>query len=86
MIVGAKRAGLSITEGADLLGLSHETTCRVYREQSEKRKHPMSDSSLGENAKGERRMATLLKPGKKEPGTLKTKIFLMLKYNYCCSP
>lgn len=30
----------------------------------------MSDSSLGENAKGERRMATLLKPGKKEPGTL----------------
>ncbi len=32
MVVGARRAGLSISETADLLGFSHTTISRVYRE------------------------------------------------------
>ncbi len=38
MVVGARQAGLSISETADLLGFSHATISRVYRELSEKEK------------------------------------------------
>ena len=41
LVVGARRAGLSISETADLLGFSRTTISRVYRERS---------ISLGENA------------------------------------
>ncbi len=32
LLVGARRAGLSISKTADLLGFSHTTISRVYRE------------------------------------------------------
>ena len=38
MVVGARQAGLSISETADLLGFSHSTMSRVYRELSERKK------------------------------------------------
>lgn len=49
--VGARLAGLSISEAADRLSYSHTTISRVYREWSEKRrKYPVSCGSLGEYA------------------------------------
>ncbi len=38
MVVGARRAGLSISKTADLLGFSRVTISRVYRELAEKEK------------------------------------------------
>ncbi len=38
VVVGARRAGLSISQTADLLGFSRTTISRVYRELSEKEK------------------------------------------------
>ncbi len=48
MVVGARRAGLSISETDDRLGFSCTTISRVYREDSEK--YPVSSSCVDENA------------------------------------
>ncbi len=45
--VGARRAGLRISETADVLGFSRIIISRVYRECSEK---DMRSRSVGENA------------------------------------
>ncbi len=50
MVVGARRAGLSISKTADLPGFSRTTISRVYRECSKKRKYPVSGSCVDENA------------------------------------
>ncbi len=47
MVVGARRAGLSISKTADLLGFS---STRVYREWSEKDQIPSDGSCVDENA------------------------------------
>ncbi len=51
MVVGARRAGLSIIKTADLLGFKRTTISKVYREWYEKkRKYPVSGSCVDENA------------------------------------
>lgn len=48
MVVGDKRAGLSVAEAADLLRFSYTNIRRIYREGSKREK--MSVGFLGKNA------------------------------------
>ncbi len=50
MVVGARRTGLSISQTADLLGFSHTTISRVYKERSEKERISSDSSCVDENA------------------------------------
>ena len=63
MVVGARRAGLSISETADLLGFIRTTNSRVYTECSEKKKISSERHFAGRkilvNASGQKRMARL---------------------------
>ncbi len=47
--VGARRAGLSISQTTDLLGFSHTTISRVTENGPKKRKYPVSGSCVDEN-------------------------------------
>ncbi len=69
MVVGARRAGLSISKTADLLGFSRKTIARVYRKWSEKEKI-FSERQLCRlkcllDVRGQRRMGRLVRDDRK---------------------
>ncbi len=69
MIVGARRAGLSISKTADLLIFSCTTISRVYREWSEKEKISSERQLCGQKClvvvRGQRRMVRLVRDYRK---------------------
>ncbi len=65
MVVDVRRTGLSISQTADLLGFSHTTISRVYRESSEKEKISSERQLWGGkcivDVRGQRRMGRLVR-------------------------
>jgi len=64
MVVGARRAGLSISQSAQLLGFLFTTISRVYQEWCEKGKTSSMQQSCGRkclvDARGQRRMGQMI--------------------------
>ncbi len=69
MVVGARRAGLSISKTADLLVFSRTTISRVYREWSKKEKISSERQLCGRkclvDVRGQRRMGRLVRDDRK---------------------
>ncbi len=68
MVAGARRAALSISKTADLLGFSRTTISRVYRERSEKEKISSERQLCGWKClvvRGQRRMSRLVRDYRK---------------------
>ncbi len=66
MVVGARRAGLSISKTADLLGFSHKTISSVYREWSEKHKISSERQLCGQKCLvDQRRIGRLIRDDRK---------------------
>ncbi len=78
MVAGARRAGLSISKTADLLGFSRTTISRVYREEKISSEQQLCGGKCLVDVRGQRRMGRLVRDDRKATVTQITTL-----YNQC---